>query len=207
MRCRCLTAPARSLPFGPDHLGRQLRLRAAHQASSRSDRHACLRPRRVQAGHLALGAVRTLASPPNCAAGSSIWSSTCKGLLRTGLMCLATGAPRRIGFANAREGSRYTLHAADSRTGCRADPRGRSLLARGRGARRGRRAKALPRSARSAEVKAARDALAGLPRPWIAVAVGAKWVTKRWPTGALRGAVESSVGAHGGNVLLRRNRR
>src|SRR5258708_9499821 len=25
-----------------------------------------------------------------------------QGLLRTGLMCLATGAPRRIGFANAR---------------------------------------------------------------------------------------------------------
>src|SRR6188768_2060228 len=30
-----------------------------------------------------------------------------QGLLRTGLMCLATGAPVRIGFANAREGSRY----------------------------------------------------------------------------------------------------
>src|SRR4029079_5980558 len=31
-----------------------------------------------------------------------------QGLLRTGFMCLATGARRRIGFANAREGSRYT---------------------------------------------------------------------------------------------------
>ena len=31
-----------------------------------------------------------------------------QGLLRTGLMCLASGAPQRIGFANAREGSRYT---------------------------------------------------------------------------------------------------
>ncbi|HSQ57592.1 MAG TPA: glycosyltransferase family 9 protein, partial [Gemmata sp.] len=30
-----------------------------------------------------------------------------QGLLRTGLMCLATGAPVRVGFANAREGSRY----------------------------------------------------------------------------------------------------
>src|SRR5206468_81466 len=30
-----------------------------------------------------------------------------QGLLRTGLMCLATGAPRVVGFANAREGSRY----------------------------------------------------------------------------------------------------
>src|SRR5438874_8010211 len=30
-----------------------------------------------------------------------------QGLLRTGLMCLASGAPRRVGFANAREGSRY----------------------------------------------------------------------------------------------------
>ena len=32
-----------------------------------------------------------------------------------------------------------------------------------------------------AEVDAVRDELAALPRPWIAVAVGAKWVTKRWP--------------------------
>src|SRR4029079_3086194 len=30
-----------------------------------------------------------------------------QGLLRSGLMCLATRAPRRIGFANAREGSRF----------------------------------------------------------------------------------------------------
>src|SRR5207253_130176 len=30
-----------------------------------------------------------------------------QGLLRTGLMCRATGAPRVVGFANAREGSRY----------------------------------------------------------------------------------------------------
>src|SRR5262245_31496062 len=30
-----------------------------------------------------------------------------QGLLRSGLMCLATGSPRRVGFADAREGSRY----------------------------------------------------------------------------------------------------
>ena len=30
-----------------------------------------------------------------------------QGLLRTGLMCLATGAGRVVGFAGAREGSRY----------------------------------------------------------------------------------------------------
>ena len=31
------------------------------------------------------------------------------------------------------------------------------------------------------ELTAARDEMAKLPRPWIAVAVGAKWTTKRWP--------------------------
>src|SRR6266540_4072385 len=30
-----------------------------------------------------------------------------QGLLRTGLMCAASGAPVRVGFANAREGSRH----------------------------------------------------------------------------------------------------
>src|SRR5215207_8337192 len=30
-----------------------------------------------------------------------------QGLLRSGLMAWASGAPRRVGFANAREGSRY----------------------------------------------------------------------------------------------------
>ena len=38
-----------------------------------------------------------------------------QGLFRTGLMCLATRAPRRIGFANAREGSRYAYTHKDSR--------------------------------------------------------------------------------------------
>src|SRR5438067_13082300 len=40
-----------------------------------------------------------------------------QGLLRSGLMCLATGASRVVGFAGAREGSRYaytgTIRGAD----------------------------------------------------------------------------------------------
>jgi heptosyltransferase-1 len=104
-----------------------------------------------------------------------------QGLLRTGLMCLATGTRRRIGFANAREGSRYAythrIRVADAEQIHAVDRYWRVVEALGAGD--------VPKRFHvpldPAEVNAARDELTGLPRPWIAVAVGAKWATKRWP--------------------------
>ena len=105
-----------------------------------------------------------------------------QGLLRTGLMCLATGAPVRVGFAGAREGSRYAythkvrvpnadrIHAVDRYW------RVAEYLGAGDVPKRFH----VPLGA--GEVEAVRRELAELPRPWVAVAVGAKWVTKRWPT-------------------------
>ena len=103
-----------------------------------------------------------------------------QGLLRTGIMCGFTGAPRKVGFANAREGARhfYTervdtpghrqAHAVDrywmmaEHLGC-AGPKSFHL----------------PIDA--AEREAALQDLAELPRPWLAVAVGSRWTTKQWP--------------------------
>ena len=104
-----------------------------------------------------------------------------QGLLRTGLMCQATGAAMRVGFDNAREGSRlaYThrvpvpdadrVHAVDRYwrivefLGAGGGPKRFHVLI-------------------SNEARAwAANELRSLPRPIIAVAVGAKWLTKRWP--------------------------
>ncbi len=104
-----------------------------------------------------------------------------QGLLRSGLMSWFSGAPHRVGFRNAREGSRYaythkigapaldTAHAVDRMW----------AVAEAFGV--GRLPKTFRVPLQPTEVDAARSELAALPRPWVAVAVGAKWLTKRWP--------------------------
>ena len=109
-------------------------------------------------------------------------------------MCLATGAPRRVGFANAREGSRYAythrIHVPDADRIHAVDRYWRVAEALGAGD--------VPKRFHvpldPAEVNAARDELAELPRPWLAVAVGAKWVDEALAAGALRGAAEPRAG-------------
>lgn len=104
-----------------------------------------------------------------------------QGLLRTGLMSAASGSPRRVGFANAREGSRHAytdkVRVPDADRVHAVDRYWRVVEAFGAGH--------LPRQfhvpLRPDAVRWAEVELAGLPRPRIAVAVGARWQTKRWP--------------------------
>ena len=120
-----------------------------------------------------------------------------QGLFRSGLMAWISGAPRRVGFVNAREGARYAytdkLKSPGRNDSHAVDRMWRVAEAFGVGH--------LPKVFRvplqSAEVEVARCELAALPRPWIAVAVGAKWVTKRWPVGhfaELLGRAQSHFG-------------
>lgn len=125
-----------------------------------------------------------------------------QGLLRTGLMCLATGSPRRVGFANAREGSRYCytqkVHVPDADRIHAVDRYWRVAEALGAGD--------VPRRFHvplcPGEGNAARTELAGLPRPWVAVAVGAKWVTKRWPTAHFAELLNRMHSHFGGTCLF-----
>lgn len=125
-----------------------------------------------------------------------------QGLLRSGLMAWASGAPRRVGFRNAREGSRYAythkLNAPGKTAGHAVDRMWAVAEAFGVGH--------LPKvfhvPLRPAELDAARSELAALPRPWVAVAVGAKWLTKRWPVGHFAELLRRAQSHFGGSAVF-----
>ena len=122
-------------------------------------------------------------------------------LFRSGLMTRATGARWRVGLASAREGAArfYThlvedkdvfMHAADrywrvaealgvegsAKTFCLAvDPEAREW---------------------------ARKTLRNCPRPWLAVGVGARWLTKRWPPAHFAALVERAQRHAGGTAIF-----
>lgn len=103
-----------------------------------------------------------------------------QGLLRTGVMTAATGAPRRVGLESAREGAHLACHVAipDSGRGVPAHVRyWRVAESLGLGERR--RDTLVPISADDHGWAA--EQLAGLPGPPLALHAGAQWTTKRWP--------------------------
>ena len=103
-----------------------------------------------------------------------------QGLLRTGVMTLATAAKVRVGLQTAREGSRYSLNCilpdtnrdqpAHARYWRLAELMGLGDLPRETSV-------AIP----EADLTWAEDKIRQLPRPIMAVHPGARWVTKRWP--------------------------
>lgn len=125
-----------------------------------------------------------------------------QGLLRSGLMTWTCGSPRRVGFASAREGSRYAythkLKGAGRDAGHAVDRMWTVAEAFGVGH--------LPKVFRvplqTAEVDAAREAIATLPRPVVAVAVGAKWLTKRWPVAHFAEALNRAHSHFGASAVF-----
>ncbi|MCI0465029.1 MAG: glycosyltransferase family 9 protein [Gemmataceae bacterium] len=122
-----------------------------------------------------------------------------QGLLRTGLMALASGAPRRVGLESAREGSRwcYTDSVPDP-GGLHAVER-YALVARALGATGPLRFRVpLSGSARQWTVAT----LSGWPRPWLACGVGSRWMTKRWPPEHFAALARWAQARFGGTVVL-----
>ena len=101
-----------------------------------------------------------------------------QGLLRTGLMAAATGAPVRVGLRQSREGARhFYTHLVDAPEQLHAVERN-WRVAEYLGAT-GPKRFVLPEH--PAETAAARESIQHLPHPVVAVAAGARWLTKRWP--------------------------
>ncbi len=129
-----------------------------------------------------------------------------QGLFRSGAMAWLTGCGRRVGFANAREGSPYcytrpvavpggAMHAVDRYL----------LVAEALGAAR----PAAPRfdftdrpiDREALESLLAAAGLAGSSR-WIAMNVSARWETKRWPPQQFAEAADRLAEAEGVPVVL-----
>lgn len=129
-----------------------------------------------------------------------------QGLLRSGLLARLSGAPMRIGFVDGREGSPwfYThrvpvlnpdIHAVD-----------RYLLV---AAALGIATPMRPRFAFSilAEDFAVVRALFernddSIDRPWVAMNVGARWLTKRWPLASFAAVADQLYESHGDPVVM-----
>jgi lipopolysaccharide heptosyltransferase I len=126
-----------------------------------------------------------------------------QGLLRSGLMAKATAAPRRVGLSCSREGASwfYTdvvdvpgglggMHAVDRYW----------RVAEAFGAGDGPRRFTLPVSD-SARRRAA-DLLRGWTRPWLTLAVGSRWPTKRWRPGHFAALARRAQSEFGGTIVF-----
>jgi lipopolysaccharide heptosyltransferase I len=125
-----------------------------------------------------------------------------QGLLRSALMCLVSGARRRVGLSSAREGARYAytdilpvkdfdaLHAVDRYW----------LVAEALGVGDGPKTFSVPITAEAR--RWAEETLAGLPRPWLMLAVGSQWVTKRWPPEHYAALVRAAQAEYGGSAVF-----
>ena len=103
-----------------------------------------------------------------------------QGLFRTGCMSLASGAKYRLGLASAREGARWFYTAAlddGSGTVHAVDRYWRVVDAFGAGGA----DKQFRLPVEETAKQWVRNQLGNCPRPWLAVGVGARWLTKRWP--------------------------
>jgi lipopolysaccharide heptosyltransferase I len=123
-----------------------------------------------------------------------------QGLLRSGLMTLATGAPVRLGLATAREGARwcYTLRIDDiDGVGHAVDRCWRVAEAL-----QADETKRFDLPVAAAAGAWAFERLRALPRPWIAVGPGARWRTKRWPPEHFAALVRRAQEHVGGTAIF-----
>jgi lipopolysaccharide heptosyltransferase I len=128
-----------------------------------------------------------------------------QGLLRSGIMTWWSGAERRIGLFSAREGARFAytdlleapagkgladLHAVD-RYWLAAEALGVGDLPR-----------QFVVPIKLEDRAWAEEQLRGRPRPWLAVNLGTRWETKRWPVRHFAELVRRSIHSAGGTAIL-----
>jgi len=124
-----------------------------------------------------------------------------QGLLRSGIMTLATGAPVRVGLAGAREGSRFCYTHRIGLSGREVHAVDRLLEV----------AEAFGGEIRPPRFRVAtgtddqtwaEEVLRDLPRPILAINVGARWLTKRWPPEQFASVARRAVLDRGAGLVL-----
>jgi lipopolysaccharide heptosyltransferase I len=125
-----------------------------------------------------------------------------QGLLRSGLMTQLTAAPRRVGFANAREGATlfYTDHVVAPPFRQQHAVERNWLIAQALGMGHLEKRFRLPISEEANRWAATQ--LANFPRPWVVLGVGARWLTKRWLPEHFAALAQRSQATFGGTVLF-----
>lgn len=124
-----------------------------------------------------------------------------QGLLRTGIMALASGAVRRVGLAGAREGARWfytdVVPVPDFEETHAVERYWRVVEALGGS---GERVFRLPVAAEARQW--GRETLEPYPRPWLAVGVGSRWLTKRWPPAHFAALIRQAQQHFGGTAIF-----
>lgn len=124
-----------------------------------------------------------------------------QGLLRSGLMTAATGAPTRVGLADAREGAtRFYTHRIAAPAGNRHAVDVMLAVAAAFGADVSRPRFDPPISPE--DRRWAAEALAGLPRPVVVFNPGARWLTKRWPPEHFAAVARRAAAERGAGVVV-----
>jgi heptosyltransferase-1 len=122
-----------------------------------------------------------------------------QGLFRSGLLTRLTGAPVRIGLSSAREGARlFYTHVVQEFAVHAVDRYWKVIEALGNPPAEKRFALPVRPEARAWAL----DALDTLPRPWLAVGAGARWLTKRWPPAHFAELVRRAQSRFGGTALF-----
>jgi lipopolysaccharide heptosyltransferase I len=129
-----------------------------------------------------------------------------QGLLRSGLMARASRAPRLVGLSSAREGATWfytdlipvadynALHAVD-RYWLVADALGVGNVP-----------KQFHVHIPATDRLWAFEQLRNLPRPWLMLGVGSRWITKRWPPDHFAELARQSQARFGGSAIFVGNR-
>jgi lipopolysaccharide heptosyltransferase I len=124
-----------------------------------------------------------------------------QGLFRSGLIAWASGAQRRVALGSAREGARFfctdtvvlpraDMHAVD-RYWCVAEALGAGEVEK---------EFHVPIVATAAAWAA--EVLRELPRPWMVLGPGSRWLTKRWPPEHFAALAGQARAEFGGSVVL-----
>jgi lipopolysaccharide heptosyltransferase I len=123
-----------------------------------------------------------------------------QGLLRTGVMALATGATRRVGLASAREGAAraYTDVVSDNNQGHAVDRYWTVAEALGVATK----TISFLVPVDPAQTQWALAQLEAAPRPWVMLAVGARWQTKRWPVEHFATLMQQAQRRFGGSAVF-----